>query len=167
MGEQKKPVTVTREVVDGQYVQTETVAFDKLSDLRVQDETLSISNSGATFFGVGPKKFTLSREVDNDGADPTSSTMLGTLFTSRIYTFKVTVPGWVDKAYPLEVGAEQVEPTIDGATISWQIPMARAMSVKKLVYKIDFFSYMDVTGTETAERVPSTIKGFDEQDTQP
>lgn len=163
MGEQMAPVEVKREVKDGQYVQNERVTFNSLSELRLQSETLSIVNQGSTVFGIGPKKLSLTRKVENDGADPTSFSMMRTLFADRTYTFSVKVPGWIGKAYPLIVGAEQVAPKVSGSTVSWTIPMARAMSTRELIYRVDFLAYMDVEGNVTAERVPERMRGMEPQ----
>jgi len=157
LGEQKAPVEVKREVKDGQYVQSERVTFNALSELKLQNETLSIVNNGTTFFGAGPKNLTLTRTVDNAAAEPDAFGLMRGLFQDRTYTFKVTVPGWVGKAYPLIVAGESIAPQSNGGTVSWQIPMARAMSTQQLVYRVDFLSYMKIEGNLTAERVPNHI----------
>jgi hypothetical protein len=157
LGEQASPVEVTREVKDGQYVQTEKVAFNKLPELRVRNETLSITNEGTTFFGIGPKKLMLRRVVDNGGGDSDSLGVMRGVFQDRVYTFAVTVPGWIEKAYPVAVGGEAINPVIDGATVKWVVPMAKALSTASLDYRVDFRSYMDIEGSATAQRVDGKL----------
>lgn len=147
---QAQPIEVTREIKDGQYVQTERASFNALSELRLESEDLSITNNGTTFFGVGPKKITLRRSVDS-GEDDMSGA--GAAFQGRVYVFAVTVPGWIDKAYPLLVGNEAVKPKTEGATVTWTIPMSQALTTQRLEYRVDFFSYMNLSGTLSAQRV--------------
>lgn len=149
---QAQPIEVTREIKDGQYVQTETAPFNALSELRVESEDLTLTNNGNTFFGVGPKKFTLKRIVASDGENGDTGAV-GAAFQDRVYVFSATIPGWIDKAYPLLVGNESVKPTTDGATVKWVIPMSQAIAAGRLEYRVDFFSYMNVTGTVSAQRV--------------
>ncbi len=153
LGAQKAPVEVTRTVKNGQYVQKERVTFNSLSELRLPNETLSIVSNGAELFGVGPKDLTLTRTVENAGANSSSATMMRTVFADRTYTFKVSLPGWIGKAYPLVIGDEQIAPQVNGSTVTWQIPMARAVSASELVYKVDFYAFMGIDGNVTAERV--------------
>ncbi|MFO1187949.1 MAG: hypothetical protein U1E87_11175 [Alphaproteobacteria bacterium] len=149
---QAQPIDVTREIKDGQYVQTEKASFNSLSDLRVENEDLTLINNGTTFFGVGPKKFSLRRAVaSGDGAEDMGAA--GAAFQDRVYVFSVTIPGWVEKAYPLVVGNEAVKPKTEGATVTWTIPMSQAVAARRLEYRVDFFSYMNVTGTISAQRV--------------
>ena len=153
LGAQKAPVEVTREVKDGQYVQNERVTFNSLSELRLPNETLSIVNHGSELFGVGPKDLTLTRVVENSGADTTSAAMMRTVFSDRTYTFKVSLPGWIGRAYPVVLGDEQIAPQVNGSTVTWQIPMARAVLASELVYKVDFYAFVNIEGNVTAERV--------------
>jgi hypothetical protein len=157
LGQQATPVEVTREVKDGQYIQREKVTFNKLPELRVRNETLSVTNEGATFFGIGPKKLTLRRIIDNGGADPDSFGVMRGVFQDRVYTYAVTLPGWIEKAYPLVVNGEAINPVIDGATVKWQVPMAKAISAKRLDYRVDFRSYMDIDANLTAQRVDGDL----------
>ena len=160
LGAQKAPVEVTRSVKDGQYVQKERVTFNSLSELRLPNETLSIISNGAELFGVGPKDLTLTRKVENSGADASSAGMMRTVFADRTYTFKVSLPGWIGKAYPLTVGDEQVTPQVNGSTVSWQIPMSKAITANELIYKVDFYAFMNIQGNVTAERVNNPVSNI-------
>jgi hypothetical protein len=157
LGAQASPVEVSREIKNGQYVQKEKVTFNALPALRVRNETLSITNEGTTFFGLGPKKLSLRRVVDNGGADTDSFGLMRGVFADRVYSFSVTLPGWIAKAYPLTVGGEAIQPTTEGATIKWQIPMAKALSAGTLDFRVDFRSYMDIQGNVTAQRVDGDL----------
>jgi hypothetical protein len=42
---------------------------------------------------------------------------------------------------------------VNGSTVTWQIPMARALSSPQLAYRVDFFAFMNIEGNVTAERV--------------
>lgn len=157
IGQQASPVEVTREVKNGQYVQTEKVAFNALVELRVRNETLSITNQGATFFGLGPKKFTLRRVVDNGGGEGEAFGIMKGIFQDRAYTFAATVPGWIEKAYPVVVNGEAINPIVDGATVKWVVPMAKALSTGSLDYRVDFRSYLNIEGNATAQRVDGDL----------
>ena len=160
MGPQAAPVEVTRAVKDGQYVQTERVSFNALSELRVRNETLSITNEGETFFGLGPKKLVLRRVLDNGSADPDSLGLVRGAFQDRIYTYSVSLPGWIQKAYPVSVGGEAIAPIVDGSTVKWQIPMAKAVASGTLDYRVEFRSYMDIKANVTAQRVDGAFANF-------
>ena len=160
LGAQKAPVEVTRAVKDGQYVQTERVTFNSLSELELPNETLSIVSNGAELFGVGPKDLTLTRKIENAGADSNSSGMMRTVFADRTYTFKASLPGWIGKAYPLTIGDEQIAPQVNGSTVSWQIPMSKAITAKELVYKVDFYAFMKIDGNVTAQRVTNPVSNI-------
>jgi hypothetical protein len=147
------PIEVTREIKDGQYVQSEKVSFKALSELRVHSETLSISNRGATLFGVGPRQLTLHNVVDSGSEDIGSFGPFGGPFQDRIYAFTVTIPGWIQKAHPLLVGNESVAPVINGASVTWRIPMAQALTASRLEYRLDFLAYMDISTEVIAQRV--------------
>ncbi|HXZ67507.1 MAG TPA: hypothetical protein VEH07_02860 [Alphaproteobacteria bacterium] len=160
LGAQKAPVEVTRTVKEGQFVQKERVTFNSLSELRLPNETLSIVSNGAEFFGVGPKDLTLTRKVENAGADASSAGIMRTVFADRTYTFKVSLPGWIGKAYPLQIGDEQVSPQVNGSTVSWQIPMSKAITANELIYKVDFYAFMNIRGNVTAERVNNPVSNI-------
>ena len=153
IGPQKAPVEVTRTVKDGQYVQKERVTFNSMSELRLPNETLSIVSRGAELFGVGPKDLTLTRKIENAGADSSSASLMRTVFADRNYTFKASLPGWIAKAYPLTIGDDQFTPQVNGSTVTWTIPMSRAVTASELLYKVDFYAYMNIQGNVTAERV--------------
>jgi hypothetical protein len=147
------PIEVKREIKDGQYVQSEKVSFKALSELRVHSETLSITNHGATLFGVGPKQLTLHDVVDTGSEDIGSFGPFGGPFQDRVYAFSVTIPGWIQKAYPLLVGNESVAPTINGSTVTWRIPMVQALTAGRLEYRLDFLAFMDIPAEVAAQRV--------------
>ncbi len=120
--------------------------LQQVPELRVRNETLSITNEGSTFFGIGPKKLTLRRIIDNSGADPDSLGVMKGVFQDRTYTYTVTLQGWIEKAYPVVVNGEAINPIVDGATVKWQIPMAKAISAARLDYR----STSALTWTSTA-----------------
>jgi hypothetical protein len=159
IGDQAAQVETKTEMRDGRFVQVETASFNKLSDLELANQTLSIINNGAWLWGIGPKDLTFTGEVDNSGADPTALGVVQAMFADHSFTYKVTLPGWVTKAYPLSIGGKEIKPVQNGTTITWTVPMARALTTRKLVYKADFLAFMDVPGnvtsTETKASRPS------------
>jgi hypothetical protein len=154
LGDQVAPVVVKREVKDGQYVQDERVTFNAISDLKLPNGTLSIVNNGSTFLGIGPQRLTLTRTIENSAAGPNSYAVMRNVFSDRTFTIKISVPGWIARAYPMTVAGQTVSPQVGGSTVTWQVPMARALSEPNLIYRIDFLAYMSIDGNVTAQRAP-------------
>ena len=157
--EQVNPVEISRGVRDGQFVQEEKVLFNDLSELQVQNEDLSITSKGSTFFGLGPKQLTLVRRLENHGADDEFGLMRN-LFQDRYYTFTANLPGWVDQAYPVDLGAVSIEPEVRGSTVSWHVPMARAVSARELEFRVDFRAYSNVDAVVAAQRLDDRLVQF-------
>lgn len=153
---QKSPVEISRGVRDGQYVQEEKTIFNSLDKLQVQNEDLSITNQGNTFFGLGPKRLTLIRRMENNGAEDDFGVMRN-LFQDRTYTFIANLPGWIDQAYPVEIGEEIIEPTIRGSTVMWEIPMGRAVSVRSMEFRVDFRAYYKIEAVSAAKRLEDSL----------
>ena len=150
---QENPVEVSRGVQNGQFVQEERVLFNGLGELKTRNETLSITNNGSTFFGFGPKKLSLVRLVENEGASDDGFGLMRSLFQDRYYVFTANLPGWIDQAHPVEVGSEAIEAEVKGSTVTWQIPMAKAVSAEALEFKVDFRAYLEIDAVVSAERV--------------
>jgi hypothetical protein len=158
LGDQTARVVTKTEMRDGRFVQTETVSFNQLSDLKLENQTLSITNNGAWLFGLGPKDLSFRAEVDNSGADPSSLGAMQTMFDGHSFTYKVSLPGWVTKAYPLTIGDKEIKPVQDGSSIAWTIPMARALTTRKLVYRADFLAFMAVPGNVTSTEAATSAR---------
>jgi len=97
-------VTTRTTVKDGKVTQTAVLEFRSLSDLRLSDELVSLTNHGASWFGLGPSHVTLRRTFLVDRARrenaPKSAEaerfggeLLQTMFGDHTYVFSVTVPG--------------------------------------------------------------------------
>ncbi len=144
-------------VKDGNVTQTATIDFKSLSSLKLSDESLSLANRGASWFGLGPSHVTFRRtflvdrarreNTPRQAADDKFGTELAqTMFGDHVYVFSVTVPGSVDHANALRIGRTTITPRIsaDGVTahtITWRMPLYTMLQAKLLTFEIDFSAY--------------------------
>ena len=148
----------TRTVEDnGRVTQNATMDFKSLSDLHLSNESLSLSNHGASWFGLGPSRLTFRRTflVDRarkenahgkDADDERFGTELAqTMFGDHTYVFSVTVPGSVDHANALHIGRTTINPQIAGqgldTTVTWRMPLYSMIQAKMLSFEVDFSAY--------------------------
>jgi hypothetical protein len=146
--------TVTK---DGKVTQTAIIDFKSLADLRLSDESVSLTNHGASWFGLGPSHVTFRRTFLVDrarrenvprqtGDDRFGSELAQTMFGDHTYAFSVSVPGSVERANALHVGHATIRPQIrsDGlsaTTVTWRMPLYALLQAKLLTFEVDFSAY--------------------------
>lgn len=142
---------------DGKVTQTAIIDFKSLSDLKLSDESLSLTNHGASWFGLGPSHVTFRRtflvdrarreNTPRQGADDKFGTELAqTMFGDHVYIFSVSVPGSVDRANTLHVGHTTIQPHVTASgmtahTVTWRMPLYTMLQAKLLTFQIDFSAY--------------------------
>jgi hypothetical protein len=142
---------------NGNVTQTATMDFKSLSNLKLSDEALSLTNRGASWFGLGPSHVTFRRTFLVDRArrenaprhqadDKFGTELAQTMFGDHVYVFSVTVPGTVEHANTLHVGHSTIQPRIvaDGVTahtVTWRMPLYTMLQAKLLTFEIDFSAY--------------------------
>ena len=149
-------VTTRTTAKAGKVTQTATLEFKSLSDLRLSDELLSLTNRGASWFGLGPSHVTFRRTflVDRARRDnaPKSAEaerfggeLLQTMFGDHTYVFSVTVPGSVESAFPIKVGHTIIRPQIGkqdlSDTVTWRMPLYTLLQAKVVSFQVDFSAY--------------------------
>jgi hypothetical protein len=148
----------THTVVHGdKTTQTAVIDFKSLSNLRLSDESLSLTNHGASWFGLGPSHVTFRRTFLVDRArrenaprqssdDRFGAELVQTMFGDHVYAFSVSVPGSVERANDLHVGHSTIKPQIrsDGLsahTVTWRMPLSALLQAKLLTFQVDFSAY--------------------------
>jgi hypothetical protein len=146
-------VTTRTTAKDGKVTQTDILEFKSLSDLRLSDELLSLTNRGASWFGLGPSQVTFRRTFLVDRARrenaPKSAEaerfggeLLQTMFADHAYIFSVTVPGSVEKASAVKIGRTVIEPQItSGNSVTWRMPLYTLLQAKVVSFQVDFSAY--------------------------
>lgn len=140
----------------GKVTQIATIAFKSLSQLRLSDESLSLINHGASWFGLGPSRVTFARTFLVDRArrenapksaeaEKFGGELLQTMFGDHTYVFSVSVPGSVDSASPVRIGAAVFRPQISGQglshTVTWRMPLYTLLQAKLVRFQVDFSAY--------------------------
>ena len=141
---------------DGKVTQIATIDFRSLSNLRLSDELLSLTNHGASWFGLGPSHLTFSRTFLVDRArrentpksaesDRFGGELLQTMFGDHTYVFSVSLPGSVDKAGPVQIGRTTIKPQVSGQglshTVTWRMPLTTLLAAKLVRFQVDFSAY--------------------------
>jgi hypothetical protein len=150
------PVRTRAIAKDGNVTQIATIDFKSLSDLRLSNESLSLTNHGASWMGLGPSRVTFRRTflVDRARRENTpkvadengfGTELAQTMFGNHTYLFSVTVPGSVDRAPPIHIGRAVFQPQISGGplshTVTWRLPLYTLLQAKLLTFEIDFLAY--------------------------
>lgn len=138
---------------NGRVTQTATIDFKSLSELHLSDEALSLTNHGASFFGLGPSHLTFRRTflVDRarrensrrDDDERMGTALAQSIFGDHTYVFSVTVPGSIERIAPLRIGRTTIRPTVtgdfyNGQTITWRMPLYTMLQAKMLTFEVDF-----------------------------
>ena len=142
---------------DGNVTQTAIIDFKSLSDLKLSDKSLSLTNHGRSWLGLGPSHVTFRRVFLVDRArrentprqrtdDRFGTELAQTMFGDHVYVFSVSVPGSIQRASPIRMGHTVVTPQIrsdglSGNTITWRMPLYAMMQTKRLTFEIDFSAY--------------------------
>jgi len=150
-------VTTTREE-NGKVTQTSTVSFKSLSDLKLDNELMSLRVLSHSFFGLGPAhvRFRRTLLVDNARRDnqermgdsgEMGKQVLASMFGDHTYSFSVTVPGSILRIAPVKLDdGTVVEPKVTGdfyhgRTVTWTMPLDRMLGRKMLTFEVDFSAY--------------------------
>jgi hypothetical protein len=141
---------------NGNVTQIATIDFNSLSDLRLSDESLSLTNHGASWFGLGPSHVTFRRTLLVDRArrenvpksseeDRFGNELAQTMFGNHVYVFSASVPGSIDHASPIRIGGRVFNPQMGGGalsrTVTWRIPLYTLLQAKLLTFEINFSAY--------------------------
>jgi hypothetical protein len=149
-------VTTSTTAKAGKVTQTAVLEFKSLSDLRLSDELLSLTNRGASWFGLGPSHVTVRRTflVDrarrenapkNTEAERFGGELLQTMFGDHTYVFSFTVPGSIESALPIKIGRTVIRPVIGkqdlSDTVTWRMPLYTLLQAKVVSFQVDFSAY--------------------------
>jgi hypothetical protein len=146
-------VTTRTTAKEGKVTQTAVVEFKSLSDLRLSDELVSLTNHGASWFGLGPSHVTFRRTFLVDRARrenaPKSAEaerfggeLLQTMFGDHTYVFSVTVPGSVENPPAVKIGRTIINPQVtSGNTVTWRMPLYTLLQAKVVSFQVDFSAY--------------------------
>ena len=136
--------------------QTAVIDFKSLSDLRLSDESLSLTNHGASWFGLGPSHVTFRRTFLVDRArrenvpksaeeEKFGGELAQTMFGDHTYIFSVTVPGSIERAAPIRIGRATIAPKVSGSglghTVTWRMPLFLLLQAKLIPFEVDFSAY--------------------------
>jgi hypothetical protein len=153
-------------IKDGKVTKTARVDFKSLSDLALDDETISLKVRDHGFFGMTPshvafrRVFLVGHARDARGGggpkadDAAGQAVVAGIFGNHTYSFAVTLPGSVDHVAPLVIGGVEVKPDIagdfyNGHTVTWRMPLVTMMQARKLVFEVDFSALGSFADAET------------------
>jgi hypothetical protein len=158
-------VSTTITEKNGRVTQSSSIAFARLSDLKLSDELISLRVLSRPYFGLGPAHVRFRRtflvgnarrdNADRIGSDDaTGSQIMASVFGDHTYTFSVTLPGSILRIAPVKVGDALAVPTVTGDfyhghTITWTLPLYRALSRKMLTFEVDFSAYGSFADTQS------------------
>jgi hypothetical protein len=169
-GLEKKPADIdigdnraVRHVVrrGDRIVETSEVAFNDLSDLKLDDETLSLHVKGKKLFGLGGTEVNFHRSFHVDHArhhrDDDDSHLgydiLQSMFGDHTYTFAVWLPGEIEHAAPVRVGDHLVQPIVQGDayghTVTWKMKLTDMFMADHLDFDADFAAHGDFHDTQS------------------
>src|ERR1700742_2700005 len=112
------PMVTRIKVVDGKTVQTSGTAFHDLSDLRLDDEVISLHVKGQKLLGLAGTQVNFHRSLnvgnarkhhmDRDDDSGLGKDILTSMFGDHTYTFSVWLPGSIDHINPVTVGDHEI-----------------------------------------------------------
>jgi len=153
---------------DGKVVQTTEIAFKELSDLHLDDETISLTVKGKKLLGLGGTEVNFHRtfHVDearhhhhdlDDGDDDDKNIgrdILTSMFGDHTYTFSVWLPGSIEHIAPLQVNGHTVHPTVwtdkYGHTIIWKMDLVDMFLARQIDFDVDFAAHGDFHDATTS-----------------
>lgn len=162
LGENRSATSVTD--ANGVVTQRSRADFKALSDLVFQDQVISLSSRGSSFFGLGPSEMTFRRSFHVDRAraehaeDHKASGDLGaqvaqSILGNHTYVFSVTLPGSIERIAPITIGGQTIEPSVTGDffqhTITWRMPLYQLVNARALNFEVDFSAYGTFTAAQT------------------
>jgi hypothetical protein len=151
------PMVTRIAVIDGKTVQTSGTSFHDLSNLRLDDEVISLHVTGKKLLGLGGTEVNFHRSLnvgnarkhhmDDDDDSGLGKDILTSMFGDHMYTFSVWLPGSIDHINPVVVGDHEVKPTVtqdgDGHTITWRMKLTDMFLADQLDFDVDFTSHGD------------------------
>jgi len=144
-------------------IETSEVTFNELSDLKLDDETLSLHVKGQKLLGLGGTEVNFHRSFHVDHArrhhDQDDSHLghdiLQSMFGDHTYTFSVWLPGEIEHIAPLRVGDQVVQPVVQsdkyGHTITWKMKLTDMFLADRLDFDVDFAAHGDFHDSQSGE----------------
>jgi hypothetical protein len=142
--------------------ETSEVAFHDLSDLKLDDETLSLHVKGKKLFGLGGTEVNFHRSFHVDHArshhedaedKDLGHDILQSMFGDHTYTFVVWLPGEIEHVAPLRVGDQVVQPGVlsdrYGHTVVWKMKLTDMFLADQLDFDVDFAARGDFHDTQS------------------
>ena len=129
-------------------IETSEVAFNDLSDLKLNDERIDMHVKGKDADGATEVNFHRSFQIEharhrrNDDDDKMGRSVLESMFGGHTYKFAVWLPGKIEHIAPLQVAGQTVHPTVwgdrYGHTIVWQMKLTDMFLSKQMDFDVDF-----------------------------
>lgn len=159
------PVSTAITDRNGLVTQTASVAFARLSDLRLSDDVVSLQVLQHTLFGLGPTHVRFRRtflignarrhnqsRVGGDRAF--GARVMASVFGDHTYVFAVTLPGAILHIAPVKLGDALVVPAVTGDfyhghTVTWTMPLYLALGQKRLTFEVDFSAWGSFANSES------------------
>jgi hypothetical protein len=142
--------------------ETSEVAFNDLSELRLDDETLSLHVKGKKLFGLGGTEVNFHRSFhvdharhhhDDEDDRHFGHDILESMFGGHTYTFAVWLPGEIEHVAPVRVGDQVVQPIVQsdryGHTIVWKMKLTDMFMADRLDFDVDFAAHGDFHDTRS------------------
>ena len=149
------PMVTRIAVIGDKTVQTSGTAFHDLSELRLDDETISLHVKGQRLLGLAGTEMNFHRSLnignarkhhlDSDDDGGMGKDILTSMFGDHTYTFSVWLPGSIDHINPVMVADHEVKPTItqdgDGHTITWRMKLTDMFMSDEMDFDVDFTAH--------------------------
>ena len=123
----------------------EWIDFKSISEFSIKGEILGLHVTKAGLMGFGKKMATFNHAiVAEKPSEPLSQAMLA----DHYFNYVLELPGKIKKAYPLQMGDVEVEPSIEKNIITWNIPLTMFMDTagKPIMVRVDFEGKFKITG---------------------
>jgi hypothetical protein len=135
-------------------VETIGTAFHDFSDLKLDDETLSLHVKGSKLLGLMGTQVNFHRSIDIDHArhlndddgdgDHLGHEVLTSIFGDHTYTYSVWLPGTIDHITPVSIDGHLIQPQVtdagDGHWITWKMTFTDLLTARNLAFDVDFTS---------------------------
>lgn len=158
-----KAKTVTR-IENGKVIQTSNVTFAKLSDIKLDDEQISLKVLSRDFFGFGPSHVRFrhvfhvdkARDAHGDETDSMGRDVMASIFGDHVYAFSVTLPGSIEHIRPVKIAGLEIKPQVtgdfyNGHTVVWRMPLSTALAADSITFEVDFSAIGDFNDVRTRD----------------
>lgn len=151
---------------DDKVVQTTSIAFKDLSDLHLDDETISLAVKGKKLLGLGGTEVNFHRtfhvdearhrhrDLDDDDGRHLGRDILTSMFGDHTYTFSVWLPGSIEHIAPLQVNGRTIHPTVwsdkYGHTVIWKMGLVDMFLAQQIDFDVDFVAHGDFHNAVTS-----------------